>query len=365
MIKPYNVTKTLYKVSDFITFMRSNNLILSPIFQRRSVWSKGAKSYLIDTIIRGLPIPIIFLREQKSDLKSLEPKREVVDGQQRIRTVLSYITPSLLKDFNIERDEFVISRSHNRELANKKFSELDDDTKQRILDYEFSVHVFPAGVDDREILQIFTRMNSTSYELNPQELRNAKFFGEFKTSVYTLAAEQLNRWRYWKVFTEDNIARMNEVEFTSELVHFMFNGMSTKRKKGLDKIYEDKDKEYKERNEIERRFHIVMDSIEDIRGNELRFSPFKQKTWFYPFFAVIYDSHFGLNSSLAKKTTSKIPSSIIKSIKDAEELTKQRKAPEEILGLSGRRTTDAKTRKALFDFIKFGGRIGKGAKHSG
>ena len=71
----------------------------------------------------------------------------------------------------------------------------------------------------------------------------------------------------------------------------------------MDKIYEDKNKEYKERNEIERRFHIVMDSIEDIRGNELRFSPFKQKTWFYPFFAVIYDSHFGLNSSLAKKTT--------------------------------------------------------------
>ena len=272
MIKPYRVTKTVYKVSDFITFMKSNNLILSPYFQRRSVWSKGAKSYLIDTIIRGLPIPIIFLRERKADLRSLELKREVVDGQQRIRTVISYVIPNLLEDFNAGRDEFVISKSHNKELANKKFSELDDDIKQRIVDYEFSVHVFPSGTDDREILEMFTRMNSTSYALNPQELRNAKYFGEFKSSTYALAAGQLFRWRSWKVFSEDSIARMNEVEFTSELVYFMFNGISTKRKKGLDNIYEEKDQQYKERTEVERRFQRVMDSIDDITGNNMQFS---------------------------------------------------------------------------------------------
>lgn len=44
MVKFYNITRTLYKVSDFITFLKSNNLDLSPRFQRRSVWSKGTKS---------------------------------------------------------------------------------------------------------------------------------------------------------------------------------------------------------------------------------------------------------------------------------------------------------------------------------
>jgi uncharacterized protein with ParB-like and HNH nuclease domain len=178
----------LYKISDFVSFIRSGNLNLSPIFQRRPVWSKGAKSYLIDTIIRGLPIPIIFLREKKSDLETLEPKREVVDGQQRIRTVLSYISPDLLKDFNAAHDDFVISKSHNKELSNKKFSALDDEIKQRILDYEFSVHVFPSGTDDREILEMFTRMNSTAYGLKPQELRNAKFFDIVPIVVAGLSA---------------------------------------------------------------------------------------------------------------------------------------------------------------------------------
>ena len=52
------------------------------------------------------------------------------------------------------------------------------DLQQRILDYQFSVHVLSPGVDDREVLSIFARMNSTGVKLNPQELRNAEYFGD-------------------------------------------------------------------------------------------------------------------------------------------------------------------------------------------
>jgi len=45
---------------------------------------------------------------------------------------------------------------------------------------------------------------------------NSRFKGEFKTSQYELAAEQLKRWREWEIFTEDNISRMQEVELTAE-----------------------------------------------------------------------------------------------------------------------------------------------------
>ena len=148
-MKNWETFKTTYKVSDFVSWQRSKTLELSPSFQRRPVWQPGAKSYLIDTIIRGLPIPIIFLREQKTDLKSLEPRREVVDGQQRIRTVLSFIEPNLLKDYEPARDDFVIQASHNEELSGKKYSDLDDEIQQSILDYIFSVHILPSQVDDR------------------------------------------------------------------------------------------------------------------------------------------------------------------------------------------------------------------------
>jgi uncharacterized protein with ParB-like and HNH nuclease domain len=104
-----NIAKTVYKVSDFLSWQWSNSLVLSPSFQRRSVWPKAAKSFLIDTVVRGLPIPIIFLREQ-TDLNTLEPIREVVDGQQRLRTLISFIEPDLLKDFDPERDSFVVKK---------------------------------------------------------------------------------------------------------------------------------------------------------------------------------------------------------------------------------------------------------------
>src|SRR5688572_20675609 len=119
-------------------------------------------------------MPIIFLRDRKVDLSKLEPTREVVDGQQRIRTLLAYIDKSLLKDYNPAMDEFVVLPEHNSELADKSFRELDDDIRQQILGYQFSVHVLPASSDDREVLEIFARMNSTGVKLNPQELRNAE-----------------------------------------------------------------------------------------------------------------------------------------------------------------------------------------------
>jgi hypothetical protein len=43
-------------------------------------------------------------------------------------------------------------------------------------------------------------MNSTGLKLNSQELRNAAWFGEFKTSMYAISAEQLQRWRKWRIF---------------------------------------------------------------------------------------------------------------------------------------------------------------------
>ena len=125
-----NVAKTVYKVSDFLSWQRNGSLVLSPSFQRRPVWSHASKSYLIDTVVQGLPIPIIFLREQ-TDLKTLEPIREVVDGQQRLRTLLAFIEPgSLGKAYNPRIDDFTIQKAHNKELAGIKFIDFPNSLKR-------------------------------------------------------------------------------------------------------------------------------------------------------------------------------------------------------------------------------------------
>lgn len=352
--------KTFYKIGDFVAWQKAGALILSPDFQRRSVWKKGTKSYLIDTIIRGLPIPVIFLRDQRIDVKTFEPRREVIDGQQRLRTVLSFVAPALLPDFNPNRDDFTVQPAHNEEIAGKRFEDLNSDLQRQILEYEFNVHVLPSWVDDRDVLQIFRRMNSTNYILKPQELRNAEFFGEFKTSVYELAAEQLHRWRDWKTFTEDDITRMQEVELTSEFALLMIKKkISGKSKSAIDKVYELYDAEYPERAEVERRFRVVMDTINDKLGKDMVHLPFSKKTIIYSLFAYFYDALFGLTSSLNKARQTSVSPEQIAWVKLAGERIQNRTAPKRALEATDRRTTNPQERRALFEYLRNGLRSAK------
>ena len=351
-MRTWNINKTQYKVGDFISWQKAKTLILSPSFQRRPVWTPSAKSYLLDTIIQGLPIPIIFLRERQTSLDQMEAQREVVDGQQRIRTLISFISPNLLTDFRPERDEFQILKTHNKELSGKPFSELPRDIRQCILDYQFSVHVLPSEVDDREILQIFARMNSTGVKLNDQELRNAEFFGEFKTSAYELAFRQLNRWRQWGIFSENNIARMDEVELTSELFGLIINGITGKSQKSITALYKEKDDTFVERAETEYRYGNVFEVIDQHLGNDLKHTVFHKKTLFYMLFAAIYDLAFGIKSSLVRKSIHRVSVEDIEKIRDRGGRLSNGKAPKEILDATTRRTTHPHERKILFNYLR-------------
>jgi uncharacterized protein with ParB-like and HNH nuclease domain len=77
------IEPTPYNIGDLYQWYKDGTLILQPKFQRREVWSKNARSYLIDTIVRGYPIPKLYVRQQ-IDLDTGKSIREVVDGQQRL-----------------------------------------------------------------------------------------------------------------------------------------------------------------------------------------------------------------------------------------------------------------------------------------
>ena len=351
-MQSHQVSKTHYKVSDFISWAKASTLVLSPSFQRRSVWPAGAKSYLIDTIVRGLPIPIIFLREQKADLDSFEAKREVVDGQQRIRTLLTFIQSNLVKNFDPARDAFMIKKTHNRDLADRPFKDLPPDVRQTILDYQFSVHILPSSIDDREVLQIFARMNSTGLKLNSQELRNAAFFGEFKTSMYAISAEQLPRWRKWRTFSESQISRMAEVEITSEFAQLMIKGVVGKTQKAIDSLYQEFEDAWEERGEVERRFRQCMDELDKIIGDDLANTAFTNRSAFHALFSVVYDASFEIGSGLKRKRGEPLPTAFKARVLKTSDAIRNQTAPEKLLDALARRTTHKDSRKTVIDFLK-------------
>jgi hypothetical protein len=343
-------TSTLYTVSDFLTWQRNGLLELSPSFQRRPVWSPSAKSFFVDTIVRGLPNPIIFIREL-TDLKTLQPIRQVVDGQQRLRTVLSYIDPQCLKDYQKSRDFFQVLITHNVELSYKNFDKLPKEIQEQILGYQFTTHVLPSGVDDKQVLQIFARLNSTGVKLNSQELRNATYFGDFKETAYKLAYEQLARWRKWGIFAEDNIARMDEVELTSDIILLIQKGISTKSKYSLDKIYQDFDNELPKKSVIQIRFRNVMDSIDGVLGSALKDTVFSNKTLFYYIFALVYDLQYRLGSAVVTSPIRPIPSKFLRFVKRVDDLFVTEKVPDKILKSATRRSS-SEVRKAIYAYLK-------------
>ncbi|MGL4974619.1 MAG: DUF262 domain-containing protein, partial [Bosea sp. (in: a-proteobacteria)] len=169
-----------YTTLDFIQWDAAGTLAISPKFQRRGVWGRAAQSYLIDTLLLGFPVPPIYLRMTQDPKKGMI--REVVDGQQRLSAILSYV-----------KDKYSLSKNIESPAIGKRFIELEQFQKDAILQFSFICEVF-YGVDDSDILKIFARLNTNSVKLNAQELRNGEFFGEFKRSVFELSAEHLEFW---------------------------------------------------------------------------------------------------------------------------------------------------------------------------
>ncbi len=344
-------TRTVYKVSDFLSWQRSGTLEMSPSFQRRSMWKKPAKSYLIDTIARGLPVPVILLRE-RLNLATQETIREVVDGQQRLRTVLSFVSPKDVPEFDPARDGFTVMRAHNASIAGTPFSGLDADIQQDILGYEFATHVFPPTTDDRDLLQVFARLNSTGYKLNAQELRNAEFFGAFKTTVYAAAFAQLSRWRKWGLFTEDDIAWMKEVEFTSDVLINFASGVVAKRQPTIDRFYEKYDDAFPEGPELIRRFEIVMDLLDDGFGEYIPTSIYRGEVMGFTLMLAVYDLLFGLGSPLKRVAARQISrAALLKALRAAELQVTTEEAPTDVLDAIRRAPVDGARRLARHHFL--------------
>jgi hypothetical protein len=259
-------------------------LQLSPKFQRRPVWKTPAKSFLIDTILREMTIPPLYIRLVQDETKS-RTIREVVDGQQRVRAVLEFIN-----------EGFRLLGTLQGSWRGKSFSQLTRAEQTRIRSHSFAVEIFK-GISDPQVLEVFCRLNMNGVPLNKQELRNGTYFGSFKQTSYRLAHQYLEFWRVHKLFSEQSIARMLEVELTSELIIAGLAGMQDK-KKSVDQFYKDHEENFPGMIAAESRFCETMLEISEAFGKTLAETEFRRPPLFYTLYCVVYHHRFGMPSIL-------------------------------------------------------------------
>src|SRR5690606_33308240 len=127
-----------------------------------------------------------------------------------------------------------------------------------------------------------------------------------------------SRWREWKIFTEDDLSRMQEVELISEMsisiLEQKINGRLTSSK--IEEYYKKYDQKYPERLGVERRIRYTMEFISKyFPGNRKNFI-FYKKTLFFTFFFACYDKIYGFKSSIVNvRVIHKPETAFIESIK--------------------------------------------------
>lgn len=222
-------------------------LDLAAEFQRYSVWPRPAKAYLIDTILANRPIPQLFIQRYTS-AQTGRPNYRVIDGQQRLRAVFEYLD-----------DRFALGKSSGKRLEKRKFSDLPQSLKDRILDYDFVVDEL-SGYSDRDVKDLFVRMNKFVVRLSPQELRHAREEGAFYDFVERLGAWDI--WREKRIFTPRQMARMRSVEFSAELAILLIEGPQDK-KAAIDLYYGEYQREFKDGPIVEKQLTACFDWLQE------------------------------------------------------------------------------------------------------
>jgi len=280
-------TAKIITISDLIQWNEKYELELSPKYQRNSVWNEKAKSYLIDTIVRGLPIPPIFLR-QKVDVNTKTTHREIIDGQQRVRAILEFVVS----------ESFSIKKSHNKLLGGKKYSDLDVEVQESILEYEILAEVVTEK-DESVVYDMFARLNSNNIVLNKQEVRNSKFWGEFKVLVYRLSSKYRDFFLEQKLLKDNDCARMKDCDLINSMLIVLTEGVIEETPTVIDNIYKKYDKDFPESDFIEKQFSEIMNIIEGIYGYfNGNYGCFGNKNYFYTMYCVLVNQMYGIKNVL-------------------------------------------------------------------
>ena len=264
-----------YSISDFIEWDNNGVLELSPDFQRRSVWTEKAKSYLIDTILRGKPMPKIIITQRLEGIKNI---RVVVDGQQRLLAILGYYN-----------GDFKISKAHNKELAQFTYDNLPDDLDKEFLKYELLFDTPYA-----EILDIFARINSYTVKLQPQEIYNAKYLGYFKQLVYSTGFTYVNYFIGAGILTKAQITRMAEANLSADLIVALVDKVQSN--KSVEAFYKKYEDEHGGLEGITEKFDQILTYINELyRPEELKETNYSRVPLFYTLFTTIGHLIFGIN----------------------------------------------------------------------
>lgn len=201
-----NTTATNRKIADLFSANKDGKLDLRPEFQRKFVWNIRHQKEFIDTILKRLPFPEIYIADGDIDVEKMISKEIVVDGQQRLKTIFRYI-----------QGDIPITPKDNL----LPFAQLTKPEKISFLEYSVTVRQL-GKLDESTIKEVFRRINLTRYPLNAYEIQNAVYDGEFISIAKAIADTEA--FKRIPSFSESDFSRMQNLGFVLLVMATVENG---------------------------------------------------------------------------------------------------------------------------------------------
>lgn len=179
-----------FSIREFSSMQQDGDLDLQPNYQRKYVATPAIASRLIESVLMDVPIPVIYLAEEKDSSYS------VIDGQQRLTSFLSFLNGHFP-----DGNEFKLTGLKvYKELNKKTFKELSKEQQTKIRTTTLHTIIIKKESNEDIKFEIFERLNTGSIKLNEDEIRNTVYRGNY----INLLAELENDKTFHELIQNDN-----------------------------------------------------------------------------------------------------------------------------------------------------------------
>lgn len=204
--RPDAVTKTIEDLTDE---MANNAFLIRPAYQRQEVINIKKASGIIESMLLGIPLPTIFI------CRRVDGVCEVVDGQQRLLSILAFLGESYIDDKNkkswSKKNRFKLFKKISilTDLGGVKYEDLDESWQDRIWEFELSVVYIDKKLNENfEPIDLFIRLNNKPFPVKDHSFEMWNSYSERSIVDKIKSIEQ--ECRSWFYYRKDSIRMENE-----------------------------------------------------------------------------------------------------------------------------------------------------------
>ncbi|MCA9459475.1 MAG: DUF262 domain-containing protein [Nanoarchaeota archaeon] len=207
-------------IVDICRQMERQRFLIRPPYQRAEVKNRNKSSAIIESILLGIKLPPIFVYKREDGVS------EVLDGQQRLLSILGFLKKEYLDENNEKqksiKDGYSLSLKNGilKNLDGYNIEKLEPDLVKKINNFDlWIIEINHRYNKDFEPIDLFLRLNSKPYPIkeNTFEMWNSYINKDILEKIKFILKEN-EEWFYFR----KNNSRMENENIYTALVYLQY-----------------------------------------------------------------------------------------------------------------------------------------------